>query len=135
MKFKLLSLSLFSLSAVSPLMIPSFTHPAMAGCVAVDVGTQVAVDGNRTGHQTNHTTQNFGPNCSNSRGGTVTTVGHQSCVSANCQQNRTSSQLVDGDGNPIGVKTPNIGIQVHTPVHVYNPAEDPNWILNKRKQK
>ncbi len=134
MKFKLLSLTLFSLSAVSPLMIPSLTHPAMAGCVAVDVGTQVAVDGNRKGNQTNHTTQNFGPNCTNSRGGSVTTVGQQNCVSGSCEQRRTSSQYVDGDGNPIGVKTPNIGIQVHTPVHVYNPAEDPNWRFYKNNR-
>lgn len=133
MKLKLLSLGLFSVSALSPLMISSFTRPAVAGCVAVDVGTQVAVDGNRRGNQTNNTTQSFGPNCSNSRGGTVTTVGHQSCVSANCEQHRTSSQAVDGDGNPIGVKTPNIGIHVHTPVHVYSPAQDPNWIMNRRK--
>jgi hypothetical protein len=133
MKFKLLSLSLFSLSAVSPLMIPSLTHPAVAGCVAVDVSTQVAVDGNRKGNQSNSVNQGFGPNCRNGNGGNVTSVGNQVCHSTSCAQSRHSSQYADGDpNNPTGVSTPNIPIQVHVPVHVYDPSKDPNFPFNKK---
>lgn len=127
MKFKLLSLTLFSLSAVSPIMLPSLSHPAMAGCVAVDVSTQVAVDGNRKGNQSNNVNQNFGANCRNG-GGTVTSVGNQLCHSTNCVQKRNSSQFADGDPNSYtGVSTPNIPIKVSVPVHVYDPSKDPNF--------
>lgn len=133
MKFKLLSLGLFSLSAVSPIIISSVTHPAMAGCVAVDVSTQVAVDGNRRGNQSNNTNQNFGPNCRNGNGGNVTTVGNQVCHSANCVQSRNSSQFADGDPNSsTGVNTPNIPIKVHVPVHVYDPSKNPNFPFHKK---
>jgi len=132
MKFKLLSLSLFSITALSPFIVPSFIPSAQAGCIAVDVGTQVAVDGHRQGHQSNHTSQNFGSNCNGTTGSKVTTVGTQTCVSDRCEQRRNSSQYVDGDPNSrIGVRTPNIGIQVRTPVHVYNPSLDPNSPLNR----
>jgi hypothetical protein len=133
MKFKLLSLTLFSLSAVSPIMLPSLSHPAMAGCVAVDVSTQVAVDGNRKGNQSNNTNQNFGSNCRNGNGGNVTTVGNQVCHSTNCVQRRNSSQFADGDPNSsTGVSTPNIPISVHVPVHVYDPSKNPNFPFNKK---
>ena len=112
MKFKLLSLSLFSITALSPFIVPSFIPSAKAGCIAVDVGTQVAVDGHRQGHQSNHTSQNFGANCNGTTGSKVTTVGTQTCVSGSCSQRRSSNQFVDGDPNSrIGVRTPNIGIQ------------------------
>ncbi|MDF5722378.1 MAG: hypothetical protein PUP91_18190 [Rhizonema sp. PD37] len=134
MKFKLLSLSLFSITALSPFIVPSLIPSAQAGCIAVDVGTQVAIDGQRVGHQTNRTSQNFGPNCDGTSGSKVTTVGTQTCVSGRCVQRRNSSQYVDGDPNSrIGVRTPNIGIRVKTPVHVYNPSLDSNSPLNTNR--
>ncbi|MBR8838631.1 MAG: hypothetical protein DSM106950_32680 [Stigonema ocellatum SAG 48.90 = DSM 106950] len=134
MKFKLLSLSLFSLSALSPIAISSLTHPAMAGCVAVDVGTQVAVDGHKgRGNQTNNVNQNFGPNCRNSVGGTVTSVGNQVCHSGTCAQSRTSNQYADGNPNyRTGVNTKNIGIRVNPQIHVYDVSKDPNFFINRR---
>jgi hypothetical protein len=124
MKFKLLSLSLFSLSAVSTFVLPSLTPSAMAGCVAVDVSTQVAVDGSRSRRQSNQVNQDFGRNC-NGSGSTVTTVGNQLCVSGGtCEQRRTSNQYVDGNSNyRSNVRTPNIRVNVGVPVHVRNAAE------------
>lgn len=124
MKFKLLSLSLFSLSAVSTFVLPSLTPSAMAGCVAVDVSTQVAVDGSNRRRQSNQANQEFGRNC-NGSGSTVTSVGNQVCVSnGTCEQRRTSNQYVDGNpNNRHNVRTPNIGIRVGVPVHVRNAAE------------
>lgn len=123
MKFKLLSLSLFSLSAVSTFFLPSLTPSAMAGCVAVDVSTQVAVDGSRRRRQSNQANQQFGQNC-NGSGSTVTSVGNQVCVSdGTCEQRRRSDQFVDGNShNRSRVRTPNIGVNVHVPVHVNNAA-------------
>lgn len=124
MKSKLLSLSLFSLSAVSTFVFPSLTTTAMAGCVAVDVSTQVAVSGSRRRQQSNDVNQDFGRNC-NGSGSSVTTVGNQLCVSGGtCEQRRTSNQFVDGNpNNRSNVRTPNIGIRVGVPVHVRNAAE------------
>jgi hypothetical protein len=133
MKFKFLSLSLLSLSAVSPFLMPEWTPKAMAGCVAVDVSTQVAIDGTRKtpGRQTNQVSQSFGENC---LGSTVTSVGNQVCVATNCEaQRRSSTQYVSGGSNITGVKTPNINVKVHVPVHVYNPAADPNFMNNRRR--
>ena len=127
MNLKLLSLGIFSVVSVSPFLMPSFTPKAAAGCVAVDVGVQVAVDGSRRGSQSNNVNQRFEPNCN---GGSVTTVGKQVCVSSSCEQRRTSDQYVGGNG---GYNTGgrNINIKVGRPIHVYNRAADPNF-LNKR---
>lgn len=120
MKFKLLSLSLFSISAVSPFLIPSLTPEAMAGCVAVDTSVQVAVDRSRQRSQTNDVSQNFGENC---QGGRVRSSARQVCVSeGKCEQARTSEQNVTGDSNRRSrVNTPNIKVKVHVPVHVTKP--------------
>ncbi|MGI2908519.1 hypothetical protein [Tolypothrix sp. VBCCA 56010] len=127
MNFKLLSLGVFSVVSVSPFLMPSFTPKAAAGCVAVDVAAQVAVDGSRTRSQSNNVNQRFDPNCS---GGSVTSVGNQVCVSTKCEQRRTSNQSVSGNG---GYNTGgrNINIKVNPRVHVYNRAADPNF-LNKK---
>lgn len=123
MKFKFLSLSLFSAAAISPFLIPSLTPSAQAGCVAVDVNTQVAVDGQRRGNQRNNVNQEFGPNCENSVGGVVRSRSTQVCVTdGTCEQNRESNQFVDGDSNrQVPVRTRNIGIQVDVPVHIQKP--------------
>ncbi|MBW4499876.1 MAG: hypothetical protein KME57_09980 [Scytonema hyalinum WJT4-NPBG1] len=118
MKFKLLSLSLFSISAISPFLISSFTNQAMAGCVAVDVSTQVAVDRSSQRNQRNEVSQNFAPNCD---GGRVRSRASQYCNSdGRCEQYRRSEQNVTGNGNRRG--GPNIGIKVHVPVHVTKPS-------------
>jgi hypothetical protein len=127
MNLKLLSLGIFSVVSVSPFLMPSFTPKAEAGCVAVDVGVQVAVDGSRTRSQSNNVNQRFDPNCS---GGSVTSVGKQTCVSTKCEQRRTSNQSVSGSGRYTGGR--NIPIKVYVPVHVHNPAADPNFPFNKR---
>ena len=44
MKLKLLSLSLFSLTTVSSIFIPSLSNKALAGCNAIDVNIQVSID-------------------------------------------------------------------------------------------
>ncbi len=128
MNLKLLSLGIFSVVSVSPFLMPSFTPKAEAGCVAVDVGVQVAVDGSRTRSQSNNVNQRFDPNCS---GGSVTSVGRQVCVSTKCDQTRTSNQSVSGSGRYY-TGGRNIPIKVNVPVHVYNRAADPNFPFNNR---
>ncbi|NWF58956.1 MAG: hypothetical protein HXY43_06515 [Fischerella sp.] len=127
MRFKLLSLGLFSVTAVSPFFMPSLTPSALAGCTAVDVSAQVSVDRSREGNQSNQTNQNFGENCENSVGGTVTSVGTQTCVSGGrCEQRRNSNQFVDGDPNSnVPVRTRNIGIKVNPQIHVPLPSNYP----------
>lgn len=130
MNLKLLSLGLFCAASVSPFLMPSLTHKAVAGCVAVDVGVQVAIDGSRRGSQSNKVGQQFDPNCN---GGTVTSVGKQVCVSSRCDQRRTSNQYVGGSSRyNTGVNTPNIRVKVGVPVHVHNPAANPNFPFNKK---
>lgn len=128
MNFKLLSLGIFSVVSVSPFLMPSFTPKAAAGCVAVDVGVQVAVDGSRRGSQSNNVGQRFDPNCS---GGSATSVGKQVCVSTKCEQRRTSDQYVGGSSR-YNTGGRNIPIKVSVPVHVHNPAADPNFPFNKK---
>lgn len=122
MNLKLLSLGIFSVVSVSPFLVPSFTPKAEAGCVAVDVAAQVAVDGSRTRSQSNNVSQRFDPNCS---GGSVTSVGNQVCVSTKCDQRRTSNQSVSGSGR-YNTGGRNIQIRVNPKVHVYNRAADPD---------
>ncbi len=128
MNLKLLSLGIFSVVSVSPFLMPSFTPKAAAGCVAVDVGVQVAVDGSRRGSQSNNVNQRFDPNCS---GGSVTSVGKQVCVSTKCEQRRNSDQYVGGNSR-YNTGGRNINVKVGVPVHVHNPAADPNFPFNKR---
>jgi hypothetical protein len=128
MNLKLLSLGVFSVVSVSPFLMPSFTPKAEAGCVAVDVAAQVAVDGSRTRSQSNNVSQRFDPNCS---GGSVTSVGKQVCVSTKCEQRRTSNQYVGGS-NGYNTGGRNINIRVNPQVKVYNPAADPNSPLYRR---
>jgi hypothetical protein len=128
MNFKLLSFSLFSVAAISPLFMPSLTPSALAlGCVATDVGVQVNVSGSKApGRQTNTTNQQFGKNCV---GNSVTNVGTQQNVGGSqpADQNRNSTIILgDGPYGPPGVG--DVGINVHIPVNVYNPADDPEFL-------
>ena len=118
MNFKLLSLGLFSASAISPLFVPAFTPSAMA-CTAVDVGVQVAREDKR-GVQENNVSQEFDPDCD---GGSVRSRSFQTCKGERCVQKRNSEQRVErGDsGRRSGVKRPNIGVKVHVPVRIQNP--------------
>lgn len=122
MKLKLLSLSLFSLTTVSSILIPSLQNKALAGCNAIDVNIQVAIDDSPKGRQRNDVDQQFGDNCKGTVGSTAVTTSTQVCKSSNCEQKRTSRQKVDGDPNRrTGVNTNNIGIKVDVPVHVQTP--------------
>ncbi|MDJ0675818.1 MAG: hypothetical protein QNJ36_10630 [Calothrix sp. MO_167.B42] len=121
MKFKLLSLGLFSISAISPFFIPAFTPNAMAGCVAVDTNVQVGVTGRKPARQSNKVSQEFGPNCENSVGSSVRSSSSQFCRSENCTQKRTSDQYVDG-GRRVPVRTRNIPIKVNVQVNPRVPS-------------
>ena len=121
MKSQLLSLGLFSISAVSSFFVPALTPSAMAGCVAVDTNVQVAVIERRRARQSNNVNQEFGPNCENSVGGVVRSSGTQVCRSADCTQKRTSDQYVDGGRRHSPVKTRNIPIKVNVQVNPVIP--------------
>ena len=124
MNFKILSLGLFSLSAISPMFVPAFTPSAMA-CVAVDVNTQVAVEDRNAprGQQTNNATRNLGANCGNGRGGRVVTKSRQVCKSATCNQHRNSHQEVDGDSKyRSGIEYPTVEVDVNTQVNPRVPS-------------
>ena len=119
MKLKLLSISLFSLTTLSSIFVPSFENKALAGCNAIDVNVQVSIDDSPKGRQRNNVSQEFGNNCKGSVGATAVTTSTQVCNSENCEQKRTSRQRVDGDPNRrTGVNTNNIGIKIDIPVHV-----------------
>lgn len=122
MKFKLLSLGLFSLTALSSFFVPSLQNKALAGCNAIDVNVQVSIDNSPKGRQRNDVTQEFGDNCKGSVGSTAVSTSTQVCNSERCEQKRTSRQRVDGDPNRrVGVNTNNIGIKINVPVHVRKP--------------
>jgi hypothetical protein len=133
MKLKLFSLGLFSVAAVAPLLMPSFTHKAQAVCVAVDTNVQVAVHGQKRGSraQSNQTNQNFGANCKNGVS-SVRSSGTQICVSQSCRQNRTSDQFVDGDKNGVRNGGRNIRVSPSVQVEVYSPAQDPKFMNRVR---
>ena len=124
MKLKLLSLSLFSLTTVSSIFIPSLSNKALAGCNAIDVNIQVSIDDSPRGRQRNDVTQEFGDNCKGTVGTTGVSTSTQVCNSSKCEQRRNSRQRVDGDPNRrTGVNTNNIGIKVDVPVHVKKPKK------------
>jgi hypothetical protein len=136
MKFNLLSLGLFSIVTVSPLLMPSFTPSAQATCVAVDTNVQVAVHGQRrgSGAQSNRTNQEFGANCKNGVS-SVTSRGTQVCVSERCEQRRNSDQFVDGDKNGVRTGGRNIRVNPSVQVDVYSPAHDPQFMNRVRGRK
>lgn len=117
MKSKLLSLGLFSLTAVSPLFIPSLTPSASAGCVGVSAGTQISIS--REAQQSTRVNREFSPNCS---GNSATSTATQVCVNnGRCEQRRTVNQSIQG-GNRTGYDpVKNIEVDVNVPVHVKSP--------------
>ncbi|MBV6624935.1 MAG: hypothetical protein KI793_18740 [Rivularia sp. (in: Bacteria)] len=124
MKLKLLTISLFSLTSVSSFFVPSFSNKALAGCNAIDVNVQVAIDNSLRGRQRNNVSQEFGENCKGTVGSTAVTTSTQVCNSSECEQKRHSRQQIDGDPNRrTGVNTNNIGIKVDVPVHVKKPKK------------
>ncbi|AFY59145.1 hypothetical protein Riv7116_6829 [Rivularia sp. PCC 7116] len=122
MKLKLLTISLFSLTSVSSFFVPFSSNKALAGCNAIDVNVQVAIDDSPRGRQRNNVSQEFGENCKGTVGTTAVTRSTQVCKSSKCEQKRNNRQRVDGDPNRrTGVNTNNIGIKVDVPVHVKKP--------------
>ncbi|MDM9379893.1 hypothetical protein QUB80_04165 [Chlorogloeopsis sp. ULAP01] len=129
MNFKFISLSLFSLTAVSPLFVPSFTPSALAlGCSAIDVAVQVDVSGNRNpGKQTNNVNQEFGEDCK--PGTNVTNRSTQINIGPNSAiQNRNSNAVVGEGATSTTPGKGDVGVQVHVPVQVYNPGQDPEFL-------
>ncbi|MGH7998838.1 MAG: hypothetical protein ACREPR_05260 [Brasilonema sp.] len=124
MKSKLLSFSLFSLTALSPFFIPSLTPSASAGCVGVSAGTQVAISKNPS-QQGTTVNREFGKDCN---GNSAVSTGSQVCFndSSSCNQRRTVNQRIDGSGNRTGVKTPNINVDVNPNVKVRLPHNYPS---------
>ena len=122
MKLKLLSGFLFSLTTVSSFFVPSLSDKAFAGCNAIDVNVQVAIDESPRGRQRNDVDHEFGENCEGTVGTTAVGVSSQVCNSVKCEQKRTSRKILDGDPNRrTGVNTRNIDIKVDVPVHVKKP--------------
>ncbi|MBW4627918.1 MAG: hypothetical protein KME49_21015 [Brasilonema octagenarum HA4186-MV1] len=119
MKSKLLSLGLFSLTAVSPFFIPSLTPSASAGCVGVTAGTQIAIS--REARQSTRVNRQSSPGCS---GSTSVSTGKQVCINNDgaCEQRRTVNQNFEG-GNRRGGYDPvkDINVDVNVPVHVKSP--------------
>ncbi|MDJ0697020.1 hypothetical protein [Mastigocoleus sp. MO_188.B34] len=118
MNLKLLSLGLFSASAISPFFIPAFTPSAMA-CTAVDIGVQVARERKR-GVQENNVTQEIDPNCD---GGSVVNRSVQRCRSERCIQRRNSNQRIEaGDrGRRSKIKRPRVKVKVPVQVRIQEP--------------
>jgi hypothetical protein len=126
MKFRFVSLSLLSFSALLP-FTPSFT-PAAKACLVYDVNTQVAIHGSQTpAQQENNVTTGSDDNCFNNvAGGTNTQVG---IGAGEVQQNRDAEYFVGGGNqNNTGLTTPTITVTPSTQVDVYSPAHDPNFI-------
>ncbi|MDJ0737468.1 MAG: hypothetical protein QNJ47_25950 [Nostocaceae cyanobacterium] len=130
MKLKLLSLTLFSLSAVSPLFIPSLTPSAMAtGCVAASVGPQVSVRGSKTPAEQNNTVnQNIEEGC---LGNSAVCTGAQVFDGpGSVVQNRKCSQTLKGNPNNNLPDVGNVEFNTNPKFDVYNPAKDQGY-LNK----
>jgi hypothetical protein len=117
MKSKLLSLGLFSLTAVSPFFIPSLTPSASAGCIGVTAGTQIAIS--REASQSTRVNRQSSPGCS---GSTAVSTGKQVCINdGRCEQRRTVNQNFEG-GNRRGYDpVKDINVDVNVPVHVKSP--------------
>ncbi|ARV59347.1 hypothetical protein BZZ01_12545 [Nostocales cyanobacterium HT-58-2] len=118
MKSKLLSLSLFSLTAVSPFFIPSFTPSASAGCIGVSAGTQIAIS--READQSTRVNRESAPGCS---GSSAVSTGTQVCVNQGgaCEQRRTVNQKFEGSNRRGFDPVKDINVDVNVPVHVKSP--------------
>lgn len=128
MRFPLLSLSLFSLSAVLPL-VPSAT-PSANACAIVDATTQVAIHGSRNpAQQENSVAMGHDDNCFNNN--IVNTTTQLGVSPGEIQQTHEGNYFVGGgDINNTGFTTPIIQVPVSTQVDVYSPAHDPQFLNN-----
>jgi hypothetical protein len=120
MKFKLLSLGLFSLSTLFTLA-PSVTKPAFALCTATDVSVQVALS-DEPATQENDVSVESDPDC---YGNNSTHVMTQFGDAEKVTQTRKSEHHLGGGNNPLselGVETPTIFTPVHVKVNVPRPG-------------
>ncbi|MBE9168830.1 hypothetical protein IQ238_15370 [Pleurocapsales cyanobacterium LEGE 06147] len=126
MRFPLLSLSLFSLSAVLPL-VPSVT-PSANACAIVDATTQVAIHGSpNPAQQKNNVTMGHDDNCFNNN--IVNTTTQLGISPGEVQQTHQGDYFVGGGNlNNTGFTTPVIQVPVGTQVDVYSPAHDPQFL-------
>ena len=127
MKFKLFSLSLFSVSTLLTLA-PTFTPAAFAGCVMTDVAPQIAIHGSKEpAVQTNNVDMQSESGC---LGNTTTSTATQLYVGPdNVEQTRNSSHFVSGGkDDATKVTGPSIGVPVSVPVDVYSPAHDQDFL-------
>lgn len=128
MKFKFLSLGLFSLSTVLALGTTTI-KPAQAVCTATDVNVQVGVS-REPAEQNNEASAEFDENCYNNNSThTSTQVGQGDRV----RQNRRSEHKLggrEGDNKlrEMGIDTPNI----YTPVDVRVNVPTPEGALERR---
>ena len=121
-KIKLYYLSLFSLTALFPLL-PGLTQNASA-CAIVDATTQVALHGSATpANQQNMVNTASDDNClGNAAVGTTTQVG----IGAAPQQQINQSDYFVGGGNinQTGLTSPVIEVTPETQIDLQNPAYD-----------
>ncbi|AFY90421.1 MAG: hypothetical protein CLLPBCKN_007930 [Chroococcidiopsis cubana SAG 39.79] len=128
MRFKFLSLGLFSLSTVLALGTTTI-KPAQAVCTATDVNVQVGVS-REPAEQNNEASAEFDENCYNNNSThTSTQVGQGDRV----RQNRRSEHKLggrEGDNKlrEMGIDTPNI----YTPVDVRVNVPTPEGALERR---
>jgi hypothetical protein len=132
MKFPLLSLSLFSLSAFLPL-VPSLT-PSANACAIVDATTQVAIHGSRNpAQQKNDVIMSHDDNCFNNN--IISTTTQLGISPGEVQQTHEGNYFVGGGNlNDTGFTTPVIQVPVGTQVDVYSPAHDPEFLNNSLPQ-
>lgn len=128
MKFPWLSVSLFSLSALLPL-VPSVT-PSANACAMVDATTQVAIHGSRNpAQQKNDVTMGHDNNCFNNN--IVNTTTQLGISPGEVQQTHEGNYFVGGGNvNKTGFTTPVIQVPVSTQVDVYSPAHDSQFLNN-----
>lgn len=134
MKFRMLTLGLFSLSVIAPLSTIVASPAAAVGCVGVDVSNQIALHGSADGvQQNNESTMTSSPHCFGSVG---VNVGNQVYTGPGegFVQERESHQSLDGINNPtpygneyLPTDGENIFIPVQTQTDIYVPVYDPNF--------
>lgn len=134
MKFRMLFLGLFSVSAVAPLGAIMANPAAATACVGVDVSNQVALHGSREGvSQSQATYMESAPGCFGSASVNVGNQVYQGSGDGLVQE-QESYHYLDGVNNPAGYGNEylptdgeDIFIPVHTQTEVYVPAYDPEF--------
>jgi hypothetical protein len=134
MKFRMLFLGLFSLSAIAPLGALTANPAAAVACVGVDVSNQIALHGSRDGvSQSQSSTMEAAPGCF---GSTSVNVGNQVYTGPGdgLVQEQESYHYLDGVNNPtpygdeyLPTEGDDIYIPVHTQTDIYVPAYDPEF--------